>query len=174
MRTCFTTRYERDDKSFEYFITVTESLKLQNDTSKLDHWAHNNLHGKAYNRWFDKSFNFIISKNGRFGVNVEHSWGDAAITAHFVEYVLLKDYCVRGYKENGDCTGEVESIVHPERLKWQIDEEIESRIETSLAVANSLISDVEMALLVRAYPLHPASLYILYISRCGPSTERVS
>jgi len=79
---------------------------------------------------------------------VEHSWGDAAITAHFVEYVLLKDYCVRGYKENGDCTGEVENRVHPERLKWQIDEEIESRIETSLAMANSLISDVEMALLV--------------------------
>lgn len=149
---------------------------MQEDPSKLDHWAHNLLHGKAYNRWFDKSFNFIISRNGRFGVNVEHSWGDAAITAHFVEYVLLKDYCVRGYKENGDCTGEVENRVHPERLKWQIDEEIEARIETSLAMANSLISDVEMALLVWDYlpTRHPKTTANLCLSRYGRSTERAS
>lgn len=95
------------------------------DRSKLDHWASSLLHGKAYDRWFDKSFNFIIFKNGRFGINTEHSWGDAAVTAHFVEYVLLKDYCVNGYKENGDCQGEAEVIVHPTRLKWELDDDIQ-------------------------------------------------
>ncbi len=33
-------------------------------TEKFDAYACAMLHGKAYNRWFDKSFNFIISKNG--------------------------------------------------------------------------------------------------------------
>ena len=59
------------------------------DPSKLDRWfefffkiftqkmcrAQNLLHGKGHDRWFDKSFNLIISKNGRIGVNMEHSWG---------------------------------------------------------------------------------------------------
>jgi carnitine O-palmitoyltransferase 1 len=35
------------------------------------------LHGKGYDRWFDKSFNLIVTKNGRVGLNVEHSWADA-------------------------------------------------------------------------------------------------
>ncbi len=41
-------------------------MSLQKDSTKLDHWAENLLHGKAYDRWFDKSFNMIISKNGTY------------------------------------------------------------------------------------------------------------
>ena len=36
----------------------------------------NGLHGEAYNRWFDKSFNLIVTKNGKGAVHFEHSWGD--------------------------------------------------------------------------------------------------
>jgi hypothetical protein len=32
-------------------------------TGKFDEYAHAILHGNAYNRWFDKSVNFIVSKN---------------------------------------------------------------------------------------------------------------
>jgi hypothetical protein len=32
-------------------------------TENFDAYAHAILHGKAYNRWFDKSFNFIVSKD---------------------------------------------------------------------------------------------------------------
>jgi hypothetical protein len=32
-------------------------------TEEFDTYAHAILHGTAHNRWFDKSFNFIISKN---------------------------------------------------------------------------------------------------------------
>ncbi|CAF5088814.1 unnamed protein product, partial [Rotaria magnacalcarata] len=60
-------------------------------TGKLDDYAHAILHGKAYNRWFDKSFTFVVSKNAVFGFNVEHSWADAPISGHMVEYVLSED-----------------------------------------------------------------------------------
>lgn len=33
-------------------------------------------------RWFDKSFNLIIFKNGTMGLNAEHSWADAPIIGH--------------------------------------------------------------------------------------------
>ncbi|KAI1727732.1 choline/Carnitine o-acyltransferase domain-containing protein [Ditylenchus destructor] len=134
--------------AFVVILDEDEVFYDPNDPSKLDKWAENLLHGKAYNRWFDKSFNFIISANGRFGINTEHSWGDAAVTAHFVEYVLLKDYCVRGYDDNGNCKGEANVVMHPERLKWSLDQDIKDKIDTSLEVAQKLINDVEMALLV--------------------------
>ena len=38
-------------------------------TGKFDEYAHAILHGKAYNRWFDKSFNFIVSKNAVVCIN---------------------------------------------------------------------------------------------------------
>ena len=32
------------------------------------------IHGKGFDRWFDKSLTLIIGSNGRAGLNVEHSW----------------------------------------------------------------------------------------------------
>ena len=34
------------------------------------------LHGAGRNRWFDKSFHYIVLPNGRAALNFEHSWGD--------------------------------------------------------------------------------------------------
>lgn len=36
-------------------------------------------------RWFDKSFTFIVFKNGKMGMNTEHSWADAPIVGHLWE-----------------------------------------------------------------------------------------
>ncbi|CAJ0587118.1 unnamed protein product, partial [Mesorhabditis spiculigera] len=119
-----------------------------NDSSRLDAWAGNLLHGKAYDRWFDKSFNLIFSKNGHFGINTEHSWGDAAVTAHFCEYILIKDVVEEGYDQNGNAKGVPQVKIEPERLRWDICEEGVAAIEQSLSVANALIDDTEMALLV--------------------------
>lgn len=35
--------------------------------------------------WFDKSFNMIVYKNGKLGLNAEHSWADAPVMAHVME-----------------------------------------------------------------------------------------
>ncbi|XP_044770452.1 carnitine O-palmitoyltransferase 2, mitochondrial isoform X2 [Neomonachus schauinslandi] len=42
----------------------------------LVHLSHNMLHGDGTNRWFDKSFNLIIAKDGTAAVHFEHAWGD--------------------------------------------------------------------------------------------------
>lgn len=133
------------------FVVILDEEEVTydpNDSSKLDHWASSLLHGKASDRWFDKSFNLIVYANGRVGINAEHSWGDAAVTAHFMEYVILKDYVFRGYEQNGNCKGDAEVVVHPERLKFNLEDEARSQIDISLKVAEGLIEDVEMALLV--------------------------
>ena len=47
---------------------------FQNDPEKLNQYAASMLHGKGYDRWYDKSLCFVVARNGRAGVNVEHSW----------------------------------------------------------------------------------------------------
>ncbi|KIH54090.1 hypothetical protein ANCDUO_15763 [Ancylostoma duodenale] len=59
------------------FVVILDDEEVsydKNDSSKLDRWAHNLLHGKGHDRWFDKSCNIIISKNAHVGINAEHSW----------------------------------------------------------------------------------------------------
>ena len=34
-------------------------------------------------RWFDKSFNLIVTKNGLSAINFEHSWGDGVAVLRF-------------------------------------------------------------------------------------------
>ncbi|XP_072026451.1 carnitine O-palmitoyltransferase 2, mitochondrial-like isoform X2 [Amphiura filiformis] len=43
----------------------------------------NMLYGDGANRWFDKSFQLIICKNGLTACNFEHSWGDGVAVLRF-------------------------------------------------------------------------------------------
>lgn len=36
-------------------------------------------------RWFDKSFSVVFFKNGKAGINGEHSWADAPVLSHLWE-----------------------------------------------------------------------------------------
>lgn len=72
-----------DDKDFEFD---------EKDPSKLDNFGRVLLHGQGHDRWFDKSFCLIVGRNGRAGLNTEHSWADAPIIAHLWEFVLANDF----------------------------------------------------------------------------------
>ncbi|NXS71063.1 CPT2 palmitoyltransferase, partial [Pandion haliaetus] len=52
------------------------------------HLSHTMLHGDGANRWYDKSFNLIITKDGTAGVNFEHSWGDGVAVLRFQNEVF--------------------------------------------------------------------------------------
>ncbi|KIH49478.1 Choline/Carnitine O-acyltransferase [Ancylostoma duodenale] len=65
-----------------------------------------------------------------------------------MEYMMLKDIIQVGYDENGNCKGEPTLRLKPERLKWDIPEPALTAMEVSMEVAQNLIDDVEMALLV--------------------------
>ncbi|XP_066500574.1 carnitine O-palmitoyltransferase 2, mitochondrial isoform X2 [Hoplias malabaricus] len=50
--------------------------------------SHNMLHGDGCNRWYDKSFNIILSKNGHAAIHFEHSWGDGVAVLRFQNEVF--------------------------------------------------------------------------------------
>uniref|UniRef100_A0A6Q2ZE00 carnitine O-palmitoyltransferase n=1 Tax=Esox lucius TaxID=8010 RepID=A0A6Q2ZE00_ESOLU len=102
------------------------------------------LHGNAMDRWFDKSFNLIVFKNGTMGLNAEHSWADAPIIGHLWEHVLSMDPVKLGYTEDGHCKGDPHpSLPGPQRLQWNIPAECQTAIARSLVVAKALADDVD-------------------------------
>ena len=53
----------------------------------LDERFRDILHGDGKNRWFDKSFQFIVGRNGRFGVNGEHSGLDGYPVHRLIRFI---------------------------------------------------------------------------------------
>ncbi|CAL8283413.1 unnamed protein product [Boreogadus saida] len=130
-----------------FFVTLDEEdqgMRGDDPAGNLDRYAKSLLHGKCYDRWFDKSFSIIVYKNGKNGLNAEHSWADAPTVAHLWEYTLATDAFQLGYTEDGHCKGEVDrSLPHPQRLLWDIPSEVQAQVSSSLAVAQQLADDVD-------------------------------
>lgn len=138
-----------DDESYSYD---------SKDTSKLDHYARSMLHGKGYDRWFDKSFNLIIGRNGKAGFNAEHSWADAPIMGHYWEFVLYHDHHHLKYDNMGNTTGYKNLSVkntmsfcgdlpQPIKLKFDMSQECVSLISECALNAHKLLQDLDLHLL---------------------------
>ncbi|XP_032443657.1 LOW QUALITY PROTEIN: carnitine O-palmitoyltransferase 1, muscle isoform [Xiphophorus hellerii] len=133
-------------ESASFFLTLDEEPQGYDPgkVSSLDTYAKSLMHGKCYDRWFDKSFNLISYPNGKMGVNIEHSWADAPIVGHMWEYVLAKDCFHLGYTEEGHCKGDVNrGLPSPTRLKWEIPAQCQDVIHASYLLARHLADDVD-------------------------------
>ncbi|XP_046907741.1 carnitine O-palmitoyltransferase 1, liver isoform isoform X2 [Hypomesus transpacificus] len=130
-----------------FFVTLDDTdqrYDTENPVTSLTTYAKSLLHGKCYDRWFDKSFNLIIFKNGSMGLNAEHAWADAPIIGHLWEHVLSMDPVKLGYTEEGHCKGEPHpNLPGPQRLQWEIPTECQDVIQSSLKVAMVLADDVD-------------------------------
>ncbi|XP_068170162.1 carnitine O-palmitoyltransferase 1, liver isoform isoform X2 [Antennarius striatus] len=130
-----------------FFVTLDDTEQrydINNPVKSLDSYAKSLLHGKCYDRWFDKSFNLIIFKNGTMGLNAEHSWADAPIIGHLWEHVLSMDPIKLGYTEEDHCHGVPHpNLPGPQRLQWDIPAQCQEVIQSSLTVATTLADDVD-------------------------------
>ncbi|RZB39047.1 carnitine O-palmitoyltransferase 1, liver isoform [Asbolus verrucosus] len=134
------------------FVVTLDDLPYEYDTSdpdKLDNYGKILLHGKGYDRWFDKSLTLCIGNNGRIGFNAEHSWADAAVLSHVWEWVVTAQIHEIRYDENGNTLGKPEIVPPaPIRLNWEIKYECQNAIEKSLSVVADLINDIDLRIYV--------------------------
>lgn len=116
---------------------------------KLDEYGRILLHGKGYDRWFDKSFNLCFSTNGFVGFNAEHTWADAPVMGHLWEYVIWSELEI-GYDADGNTKGTVEAPPpQPTRLQWELESgEAQAAIGVSNGVAQKLLNDVDLRILM--------------------------
>ncbi|XP_068438672.1 carnitine O-palmitoyltransferase 1, liver isoform-like isoform X2 [Clinocottus analis] len=130
-----------------FFVSLDDEEQggMADDPTRIDSYAKSLLHGKCFDRWFDKSFTVVYFKNGKMGLNGEHSWADAPVLSHSWQYVLSTDCFQLGYNAEGHCKGEVDSsLPRPQKLTWEIPPECEEQISGSLAVAQALADDVDV------------------------------
>lgn len=138
-----------ENSAFVLVLSDQEHAYDENDATKYNDLAKYALHGEGDNIWFDKSFNIIVFKNGKFGVNVEHAWADAPIMSQFFEWVIDCETNKLGNDENGRCLGEAEySLNPPERLQWEIPEKCVEKINIAKENNLALISDLDLHVLV--------------------------
>ncbi|KAM6205395.1 carnitine O-palmitoyltransferase 1, liver isoform 1-T3 [Sarcoramphus papa] len=130
-----------------FFVTlddIEQGYRKEDPVRSLDAYAKSLIHGRCYDRWFDKTFTLIVFKNGRMGLNAEHSWADAPIVGHLWENVMATEYLELGYSEDGHCKGDTnQNIPIPTKLQWEIPEEGQEVIERSLSTARALADDVD-------------------------------
>lgn len=66
------------------FVLILDDEPIGSDEKQL---LRRYLHGGAENRWFDKSFSLIVTKDGFAGINFEHSWGDGVAVLRYFQDV---------------------------------------------------------------------------------------
>lgn len=104
--------------------------------------AHHFLHGPAQNRWFDKSFSLIVTKDGSACVNFEHSWGDGvAVLRYFNE--VYTDTITNPRIHPGDGVRAGLSTVR--KLEFKVDSGVEATIKEATSSYDKLRSSLTLS-----------------------------
>ncbi|XP_070518050.1 carnitine O-palmitoyltransferase 1, liver isoform isoform X1 [Cardiocondyla obscurior] len=133
------------------FVVALDDVPYEYDPKhpeKLDHYGRTLLHGKGYDRWFDKSFTLCIGNNGVIGFNAEHSWADAAVMSHLWEYIVCSEFLDREYKDGHNAGTPEFTPPTPTRLQWDLNTKCIEAIERSCQVAHNILNDVELRIYV--------------------------
>uniref|UniRef100_A0A670ZUX2 Carnitine O-palmitoyltransferase 1, muscle isoform n=1 Tax=Pseudonaja textilis TaxID=8673 RepID=A0A670ZUX2_PSETE len=129
-----------------FFLVLDEEAQGFNPEREesLSEYAKSLLHGRCYDRWFDKSFTLVVYPNGKLGGNAEHSWADAPIMGHLWEFMLATDQMLLGYCNGGHCQGVPNTdLLPPQRLAWDLPEECIRAIDAAYGEARALADEVD-------------------------------
>ncbi|KJH51528.1 Choline/Carnitine O-acyltransferase [Dictyocaulus viviparus] len=108
------------------------------------------LTGNGVNRWADKSLNYTISANGRFGGTVEHSIGDGPEFDHLMENFVANELLteipsLEEQRNIGKLTESDRGLELATRLEFEINSEMAAEIERSYKDYCKLRDDVDVA-----------------------------
>ncbi|XP_051004444.1 carnitine O-palmitoyltransferase 1, brain isoform [Acomys russatus] len=130
-----------------FFVSLDSEpagLTGEDPAASLDAYAHALLVGRGHDRWFDKSFTLIVFSNGKLGLSVEHSWADCPVSGHMWEFTLATECFQLGYTADGHCKGDPDlTLPQPQRLQWDLAEQMRSPISLALRGAKTLADNVD-------------------------------
>ncbi|XP_072010364.1 peroxisomal carnitine O-octanoyltransferase [Engystomops pustulosus] len=119
------------------------------------------LAGDPTIRWGDKSYNFILWRNGVFGSNCDHAPYDAMVLVALCDYI---DQSIKACEGRWKGSSYVRELPHPEELVFTVDQRIINDIASAKAQYHSQVSDLQLAnyaftsfgkSLVKKKKLHP-------------------
>jgi carnitine O-palmitoyltransferase 2 len=100
-----------------FVLSLDEEANL--DDSKLSRLF---LFGDGKNRWFDKSFSLLVTKDGKAAINFEHSWGDGVAVVRVLDEIYNSSNLAPAVKPSTD-------ILAPTKLTWNLTPKILQGIE---------------------------------------------
>ncbi|XP_056133382.1 carnitine O-palmitoyltransferase 2, mitochondrial [Lampris incognitus] len=111
------------------------------DESMRDHIhiSHNMLHGDGCNRWYDKSFSIILTKDGQAAINFEHSWGDGVAVLRF-QNEIFKDTTEQPLINPSSTPSSIDSAYVVRKLHFNLDTELENGIVKAKENFNAAVS----------------------------------
>ena len=129
----------------------TEQLKIieeaiftlcldQNNPKQLIDTSKMLLHGDGKNRYFDKSLQFIVFKNGKSGLNFEHTGIDGAAMLRLIGYIY--DNVDKFPKDKTLCT-----IIKPEQLNFRLNETLIENLNNASTAFKKNIADTQTRIL---------------------------
>ncbi|XP_050446529.1 carnitine O-palmitoyltransferase 2, mitochondrial isoform X3 [Cataglyphis hispanica] len=106
------------------FVMILDDEVIGTEKNKL---LRTYLHADGTNRWFDKSFSLIVSKDGYSGINFEHSWGDGVAILRYFQDVKA-DISKKPRFHPNEVNELIKESVNIERLQFSIDAKSENII----------------------------------------------
>jgi carnitine O-palmitoyltransferase 2 len=125
----------RNQKSLDEIDTALFVMGLDDDELGEDpvRVTRAFLHSDGSNRWFDKSFNLILSKDGWAGLNFEHAWGDGVAVMRFFNEIHADSLA---HKWSNTVTSK-RPLIAPIKLHFELDAKTKQGIEAAQKRLNS-------------------------------------
>ncbi|RUS90982.1 hypothetical protein EGW08_001286 [Elysia chlorotica] len=123
-----------------------------NSFPDLSSRASHLLHGGVGEYWFDKSIELIAMSDGHVGLNCEHSYADAPVVAHVIEFNLTYDAITSLYDSSGHCINPRPSSLptrlrsKPTPLQWEVSDKLAQCITRACSQAEKDIKDLDLVL----------------------------
>jgi carnitine O-acetyltransferase len=134
---------DQNKGNLEKIETAIFALCLDDSSPEiLKDVSENMLYGNGKNRWFDKSLQFIITRNGYIGFNMEHTGMDGSPISKMIKYIY-DDTDSNISKNNVK-----KDIDKPEKLKFVINDELTEMLNIASEKFHDIISDNETRVLV--------------------------
>ncbi|EGD77282.1 hypothetical protein PTSG_12715 [Salpingoeca rosetta] len=137
-----------------FFVTLDDSSPSMpsDQITEANEIALALIHGNGHSIWFDKSMTLIVFKNGRCGVNCEHTWGDAPVAAHAFESALAREFNGPGYDQSTGMNKAVPQrrvdLQPPLRLRFAFEPEAEPILRQCVEKVEGDIADLDLRVFV--------------------------
>uniref|UniRef100_UPI00358F6CA1 carnitine O-palmitoyltransferase 2, mitochondrial-like isoform X2 n=1 Tax=Myxine glutinosa TaxID=7769 RepID=UPI00358F6CA1 len=89
-----------------------------------------NLFGSGGDRWFDKSVQVIVGKDGFSGIQMEHSWCDGMISTYIVN-MISKDILDRPAVTQENLMSNLEPATGVQSLEFDLDSSLQTAVVTA-------------------------------------------
>lgn len=130
--------------AFNHQRSIDEtSMNLRDDVSQ----SLQMLHGQSSkvnscNRWFDKTMQFIISRDGACGLNYEHSPSEGIAVVQLIEHLLR--YMQEVHEKKLRRMQSLCELPRPFQLDWNVSDYVLKEIETAREQHDRLVEDLDL------------------------------